>query len=191
VKTRRVLISAAALAAASMLLTPLAHAQAAASAAPDRVKTAAAEWKRARLGIQEYIDAMPEEGIAFKPTPEIRSFAEQMVHISATNYAFGAAVSGQENPYDAAKGKNAEKMPELWASKAALRQFVLGSYDFLIQGVEKLNAGDLDNQVQFFNLKMTRSLMLAKALEHHAHHRGQTAIYLRLKGVTPPSERLF
>jgi uncharacterized damage-inducible protein DinB len=34
-------------------------------------------------------------------------------------------------------------------------------------------------------------VLLAKAMERHAHHRGQTAIYLRLKGVKPPSERLF
>jgi uncharacterized damage-inducible protein DinB len=27
--------------------------------------------------------------------------------------------------------------------------------------------------------------------EHHAHHRGQTGVYLRLSGITPPSEHLF
>jgi uncharacterized damage-inducible protein DinB len=38
---------------------------------------------------------------------------------------------------------------------------------------------------------MPRSLLLAKALEHHAHHRGQAAVYLRLVGVAPPNQRLF
>lgn len=38
---------------------------------------------------------------------------------------------------------------------------------------------------------MPRSLLLAKALEHHAHHEGQAAVYLRLAGITPPSQRLF
>ncbi|MDQ6769924.1 MAG: DinB family protein [Gemmatimonadota bacterium] len=48
-----------------------------------------------------------------------------------------------------------------------------------------------DEDVAFFRLQMPRSLILAKALEHHAHHRGQAAVYLRLTGITPPSQRLF
>ncbi len=187
------ILSFLALALVASLLAPAALAQTAGApaAGPDRVKTLVAEWSRAKLGIQEYLDAMAEDGIGFKPTPEVRSFADQMIHIAGTNYVFAAAVSGQANPYDPTKGKDPEKMPELKQTKAALRQFVLGSYDFLIQGVQKLEASSLDEEVQFFRLKMARALLLAKALEHHAHHRGQTTVYLRLKGITPPSERLF
>jgi uncharacterized damage-inducible protein DinB len=32
---------------------------------------------------------------------------------------------------------------------------------------------------------------LAKAFEHQTHHRGQCTIYLRLKGIAPPREKLF
>jgi uncharacterized damage-inducible protein DinB len=32
---------------------------------------------------------------------------------------------------------------------------------------------------------------LSKGFEHQTHHRGQTTIYLRLKGVKPPQEKLF
>jgi len=35
---------------------------------------------------------------------------------------------------------------------------------------------------------MTRLSVLVAALDHQAHHRGQTTIYLRLKGLTPPPE---
>ncbi|MBO0721263.1 MAG: damage-inducible protein DinB, partial [Blastocatellia bacterium] len=31
----------------------------------------------------------------------------------------------------------------------------------------------------------------AASFEHQTHHRGQTTIYLRLKGVTPPGEKLY
>ena len=37
------------------------------------------EWQRAKEYTKEYLDAMPEDGVGFKPTPEIRSFAEQML----------------------------------------------------------------------------------------------------------------
>ena len=34
------------------------------------------EWQRAKAYTKEYLDAMPDGGYEFKPTPEIRSFAE-------------------------------------------------------------------------------------------------------------------
>ena len=37
----------------------------------------------------------------------------------------------------------------------------------------------------------TRFALLIKAIEHQAHHRGQTTIYIRLQGIRPPQERLF
>ena len=35
------------------------------------------------------------------------------------------------------------------------------------------------------------SLALYYLIAHQTHHRGQTTIYLRMKGVTPPNEKLF
>ena len=40
------------------------------------------DWERAKAYTKEYLDAMPEEGINFKPTQDIRSLAEQMLHMS-------------------------------------------------------------------------------------------------------------
>lgn len=157
----------------------------------DRAAIVLAEWTRARLGVKEYIEAMPEDAIGFKPVPEIRSFAEQMLHLAGGNYMFGAVVSGKENPWDITKGKDPVNAAEFKANKAALLKFVMDSYDFVIDGVKGLNAAQLDEMVQLFSMKMPRHMILAKGIEHAAHHRGQTTIYLRLKGITPPSERLF
>ena len=152
----------------------------------DRVTFLITEWTRAKTGIQEYIDAMPEDGIGFKPTPLVRSFAEQMLHIAGANYAFASIASGQDNPYDLLKGNYPEKREDLKQSKGALLKYVMDSYDFMIEAAKGLDSAKLDGTIDFFKMKM-----LAKAMEHQAHHRGQTTIYLRLKDVTPPSERLF
>lgn len=157
----------------------------------DRHAILVSEWSRAKLGTKEYIEAMPEEHIGFKPTPEIRSFAEQMLHIAGGNHMFGSIVAGKENPWDITKGKDPVNVAEFKQTKAALLKFVMDSYDVVLDAVKGLNAVQLDEAVQFFNMKMPRHLLLAKGIEHHAHHRGQTTIYLRLKGITPPSERLF
>jgi uncharacterized damage-inducible protein DinB len=166
------------------------RAQQPASPPSDPISLLASEWARAKLGTQEYIDAMPEDAIGFKPTPEIRSFAEQMLHIAGSLYMFSSSLSGKENPYDP-KTRNIEKIEEFRKSKAALRKAVLESYDYMIQTVKSLEPARLHEPAELFRMKMPRHLMLAKALEHHAHHRGHTTIYLRLKGITPPSERLF
>lgn len=39
--------------------------------------------------------------------------------------------------------------------------------------------------------KNIRAVGIGKAFEHQTHHRGQTTVYLRLKGITPPAEKLF
>ncbi len=39
--------------------------------------------------------------------------------------------------------------------------------------------------------KVTRLGWVQKAKEHINHHRGQTAVYMRLAGVTPPQYKLF
>ena len=43
-----------------------------------------AAWERAKVYTQEYLEAATQEVYDFKPTPEIRSFAEQMQHLAVT-----------------------------------------------------------------------------------------------------------
>jgi uncharacterized damage-inducible protein DinB len=152
----------------------------------DQAKLLAQEWERARAGAKDYIDAMPDEKLAFRPVPEILSFAGHYLHVADANYIFGAGAFGVENPL---QGKS-EDRPELQA-RPALQEFVLGSYDFVIKGIGVLDPAAFDEEIAFFKWKMPRHLVLSKALEHHAHHRGQTAIYFRLNGIKPPSEGLF
>src|SRR6201986_3427587 len=57
-----------------------------------------AEWQRAKLYTKAYLDAMPEDGYGFKPTPEIRSFAQQMLHLADANYIFATVASDKPNP---------------------------------------------------------------------------------------------
>ena len=45
------------------------------------VKETEFAWKRAKKWTLEYVDAMPENALNFKPTAEVRSFAEQMLHL--------------------------------------------------------------------------------------------------------------
>lgn len=152
----------------------------------DRVKILVQEWERARAGTKNYIDSMPDDKLDFRPAPEVLSFADQFLHVGDANYIFAAAAFGVENPHP---GKSPDK-PELHG-RPALLEFVLGSDDFIVKGILELDPPVLDQEVAFFKWTMPRHLLLSKALEHHAHHRGQTAVYFRLNGIKPPSEGLF
>jgi uncharacterized damage-inducible protein DinB len=65
-------------------------------------------------------------------------------------------------------------------------------YDFVIATIKEMDDQKLAEKVKFFNgQEYTREVGIGKAFEHQTHHRGQTTIYLRLKGITPPQEKLF
>jgi uncharacterized damage-inducible protein DinB len=166
------------------LLTGLSALAAAPLITPAQLVT---EWQRAKDYTKEYLDAMPEAGVAFKPSPDIRSFAEQWLHVANANYMFAASISGKANPN---QGKNLEKMDE-FKTKAALTKAVMDSYDFVISALQATTEAQMGEKIKLFDQEVTRDLGYAKAFEHQTHHRGQTTIYLRMKGVKPPQEKLF
>jgi len=151
-----------------------------------------ADWTRAKEYTKEYLDAMPEDGTNFKPNAQdkdMRTFAEQMLHLSANLFMLGSTATGGANPY---QGKNLEKLDEYKASKAALSKIVLESYDFMIAAVKNMDLAKAGEPLKLFNrFDTTRSGAIAAAFEHQTHHRGQTTIYIRMKGVKPPQEKLF
>jgi uncharacterized damage-inducible protein DinB len=144
------------------------------------------EWQRAKDYTKSYLDAMPADGYGFKPTPEIRSFAQQMLHLSDANYGLVGAASGKPNPLGKASNEKT-----IGPSKEAVTKAVMDSYDWVISTLQAMTPAQMEETIKFANQEFTRSGMFGKAFEHQTHHRGQCTIYLRLKGVTPPNERLF
>ena len=162
------------------LIAPFTHAQ---STTSDIIK----EWERAKAYTKEYLDAMPDSGYALKPTPEMRSFAEQMLHLTDANYAFGAAATGAKSPVGQGESEKAADK-----SKANVTKLVMAGYDFVINNAKTMTAAQLNENTKLFGrFEMTKGMALAKAFEHQTHHRGQGTVYIRLAGAKPPQERLF
>lgn len=160
-------------------LIPFAHAQ----SAEEMVK----EWERAKAYTKEYLDAMPEAGYSLKPTPEMRSFAEQMLHLTDANYGFAAAVTGEKSPVGFGESEKATDK-----SKANTTKLVLAGYDYVIASIRKLTPAQMNEKIKLFDrFEMTKGSAIAKLFEHQTHHRGQTTVYIRLAKGTPPQEKLF
>lgn len=145
------------------------------------------DWERAKAYTKEYLDAMPESGYALKPTPEMRSFADQLLHLADANYGFASSATGQKSPVGFGESEKATDK-----SKANVTKMVLDSYDFVINSLKKATAAQLTENIKLFDrFEMTRGTAIEKAFEHQTHHRGQTTVYIRLAGATPPPEKLF
>jgi uncharacterized damage-inducible protein DinB len=170
------------------LLAMLAVFLAAKTVAQTNVNHVVEEWQRAKDYTKEYLEAMPEDGYTFKPTPEMRSFASQMLHLADGNYFFASTASAKPNPLGQT---SAEK--EVPQTKAAVIKSVMDSYDFVISCIQTMNPSQMQEMTKFpgNGKEYSKLTLLNKGFEHQTHHRGQTTVYLRLKGVKPPAERLF
>lgn len=146
-----------------------------------------ANWERAKAYTKDYLDAASEETFSFKPTADMRTFGQQMMHLAEANYGIGATATGKISPVAFGALEKSDKAK----SKAEVTKAVMESYDFVIAGVKDMNDQKMLEMVKVFNFDMNRSTALDKVFEHQTHHRGQTTVYLRLKGITPPGEKLF
>jgi len=161
-------------------ITTFAQAQ---SSVGDMIK----DWERAKAYTKEYLDAMPADGYALKPTSEMRSFSQQMLHLTDGNYGFASAATGVANPVGMGES---EKAPD--QSKENVTKLVMAGYDFVINSIKTMTSAQLAESTYLFGqFEMSKGKALEKCFEHQTHHRGQTTVYLRLAGATPPQERLF
>ncbi len=143
------------------------------------------DWERARAYTKEYLDAMPESGYALKPTKEMRSFAGQMLHLADANYGIVGTATEV-----APTAKDLEKSNDV--AKASVTEKVLASYDFAINAIKNYPDAKWGEMIKLFNrFDVKRGQVIDKAFEHQTHHRGQTTVYIRLAGATPPAEKLF
>jgi uncharacterized damage-inducible protein DinB len=152
------------------------------------VSKVAEDWERAKLFTRDYINSANDDAIAFKPTSEMRTFGQQMLHIAEANYIIVAATSGKQSTFNFG---DLEKISDQYKNKDTLLKAVMESYDLVISTVKRMDEREMNQSIKLFNYELTKKAALEKAFEHQTHHRGQATVYLRLSGITPPNERLF
>ncbi|MBB4078910.1 putative damage-inducible protein DinB [Lewinella aquimaris] len=145
------------------------------------------DWQRAKAFTLEYLEAMPAESYDYKPTPDMRSFAQQMLHLADGIYGISSAGTGAESPVG--QGESEKSTDQ---SKESVIRMVTDGYDFVIASIQEMDPAILTEQINMFGrFDLSRATAIDKAFEHQTHHRGQTTVYLRLAGIEPPGEKLF
>jgi uncharacterized damage-inducible protein DinB len=145
------------------------------------------EWRRAKAYTLEYLDAVPKDKYGFKAQDSVRSFAQQMLHLSQDIVIMISLGTGKERIW---QGQLLEQRPSAQAADS-VKYFVIVGYDYGINAIQSMDASTFEEKVRNRNFEETRFAWLLKAFEHQTHHRGQTTIYIRLLGLKPPPEKLF
>ena len=84
--------------------------------APSQARELATTFQRAASEILDVAEAMPAEKYAYKPTPEISSFGDQLVHVAGITQRF----------VDSAKGTKTEAAPHGAMAKPEVIALSLG-----------------------------------------------------------------
>ncbi len=183
------------LALAAFVVSVLPSAQTAA-APPDSSFAAAIDKEVTRLESQVVglAEAMPENKFDF--TPEklalkdsdfqgVRSFAAQVRHVAADNFAIWAPLTGKPVP----AGTDAPNGPAAMTSRAEILRFLRESFEFAHQAAAQLTSQNALETVDFRGRAVTRISIVSLGLTHPMDHYGQMVVYLRLCGLTPPGSR--
>ena len=149
-------------------------------APPSVVKELVATWQRAATDIIDVAEAMPEEKYAYKPTPEISTFRDQLVHVTGITQRF----------IDSAKGTKSESgQPHKAMTKAEVITLLKQTLQTGQEMLGSLTDAQLLEQVKFpFGDRMvTRFTFWLGPLYQFRNHHGQLVVYLRMNGIVPPT----
>ena len=131
---------------------------------------------------------MPEDLYSFRPTPDVRTFAQLVGHLADANYRLCSVLAGQDPARDAgieagthAKADLIKAFDESFAY--CDRQYAAMT-DAAGTPIVKFDAGGEGSRVP---IQMPRFTVLAFHTAHAFEHYGNIVTYMRLKNVVPPS----
>lgn len=137
------------------------------------------QWTNVRDLLVKEADRMPEENYRFKPTPELQDFGERMAHVITFNMRGCSAVKGEQKPLKFS-------MPPTKAEVTAAMKETNEECDSVFDSLTDADLGKMINLGRGAP-RAELAVLEGLVLEHSQEVYGYTAVYLRLKGLVPPS----
>jgi hypothetical protein len=133
--------------------------------------------------------AMPDAAYAWRPSTDVRSSAEVLLHVAADNYFLPAAMGITPPPESGIDGKDF-KTAAAFEKKTMARDQIIAelekSFAFLKTSMTNTPDAKLDAPLDMFGQKFTtRGLWIATTTHLH-EHLGQLIAYARSNKVRPP-----
>jgi hypothetical protein len=176
-------VSIAALTIAVAFLPRVGAAQSASAADPSSSPVADAfrmNESRSGKNLMAAADEMPGDKYGFKPTPAQMTFGAIVAHLAEGNDFFCGAISGTKAP-ERAKVAATD-------SKDVLVARLKETFEFCDKALATVDDSKLGEQLPFFGGRtVSRAGMIITTAADWADHYSQSAIYLRLNGLLPPT----
>jgi uncharacterized damage-inducible protein DinB len=136
-----------------------------------------------RRNLAEAAAAMPADEYSFKPTPQVRSFAELVGHVINANFYFCSQARGDKPTFGGDYSKTTDKAMLVKALTEAL-----AACDAVYNGTTDANVNQAVSVAGRGSSKpTTRGLVLMFNTTHNNEHYGNMVVYMRLKNHVPPS----
>jgi uncharacterized damage-inducible protein DinB len=139
------------------------------------------EAKQAYAGIKNNLikmaEKMPEDNYSFKPSPDIRSFGQLVAHVADSQAGNCSAVLGEQKSVGAASK----------TSKADLVAALKESAGICDKAFDSLTDAAASEMVKTRRGQRSKLGALVGVTTHDNEEYGYMAVYMRLKGIVPPS----
>lgn len=147
-------------------------------AADDIVGPLRTQWTATRNLVVNLADIIPEAKYDYRPTPEIRSFREQLTHLVWENLNYMSIVAGDPPP-DRAKIEAMQSRDEIMK---ALRE----SYAYGERTLANLTDAKAVEKITFRGQPAVRWYPVLFNIQDSMDHYGNLVVYVRLNGLVPP-----
>ena len=137
-------------------------------------------YARIKPNILKAADKMPVADYSYKPTPDIRTFARVVNHVTEAQLH----ICGAANNADAS---TLPKVPAETADKAAIVEALKASFAECDKAYAGLTDANMSEMLQAGPAKRSRLGLLYGNIAHDNEQYATLSLYLRLKGLVPPS----
>ncbi len=148
--------------------------------------TAKAMHATIRRDLADAADVMSADDFSFKPTPQVRSFAQLVGHVVTANFFFCSQAAGAAMP----TMTNFEQVTDRATLVKGLND-ALAYCDQVYQSTTDANFSQALTMPGFPGMNpktaTTRGAVLFFNTTHNNEHYGNMVLYLRLRGKVPPS----
>ena len=145
-------------------------------------KEMAASFRTVRDNTIKIAEEIPESKYDFRATPEVRSFAEQLIHAAGYANYVGEVAKGLRPPEQDPPRNN-------FKSKADIVAYVRKAYADGAKAIEATSDAKLQSSIDVGRWKPSLYGLWDSAVEHSGEHYGQLVVYYRLNKMVPPESR--
>jgi uncharacterized damage-inducible protein DinB len=138
-------------------------------------------YQNLQRNLVEAAEKMPEANYSFKPTDQIRPFGQLVAHVALSQFGSCSTLKGDP------AGPHKDDKEEAELTKTQLVALLKESTAYCDPLLTSLKDEDMTSLVKAGNNQVAKGLFLAGTNTHGNEMYGTMAVYLRLKGIVPPS----